>query len=209
MKPPAALAAVQEAPCIYLCPVIRVRRLGGCQQRPTWSSVLTQPAYQLQPECSRDSSVKTISRVTLLLFFPLLSFHYWHKPELQSISLIFLWNQMLLCGWSLLALLPSHFWLQLLLITSMTTGPCHKFPFTCETKTLRNHNCFVFPRITCLLEIRGQSRKAEYLVCLFCFPQLKKGFTALFLTLQSQTLPMAVRCSQFQFWDHTERVMLI
>lgn len=41
MKLTAALAAVQEAPWIYLCPAIRVRRLVGCQQRPTGPPVLT------------------------------------------------------------------------------------------------------------------------------------------------------------------------
>lgn len=58
--------------------------------------------------------------------FSFLSSLHWHRPDLPSIGLTFPRNQMRLCGWSLLALLPSHFWLIPLLITPMTT--CHKFP---------------------------------------------------------------------------------
>lgn len=58
IKPPAAWAAAHMAPCIYLCPVIRERRLGLCQQRPTCLSVLTRPAYLLLPEHSCHSSVQ-------------------------------------------------------------------------------------------------------------------------------------------------------
>lgn len=52
--------------CMYLCSVIRLSCLVGWVLSPTGSSVLTQPAYLLQPECSYDSSVETISRMTLL-----------------------------------------------------------------------------------------------------------------------------------------------
>lgn len=41
MELSAVLAAFQEAPCKYLYPVIRVRLLGGCQQPPTGSPILT------------------------------------------------------------------------------------------------------------------------------------------------------------------------
>lgn len=80
-----------------------------------------QPAYLLQALC-RPSRVC----VTPLLFFLIISSLHWH----QDVSSRFLWNRALaLCGGSLMALLPSHFWGQLLLIAPMTTYPCHTFPF--------------------------------------------------------------------------------
>lgn len=60
------------APCIYLCPVIRERRLGLCQQRPTCSSVLTRPAYLLLPERSRHSSVPWLCFFLCVFFKPLI-----------------------------------------------------------------------------------------------------------------------------------------
>lgn len=170
-----------------MCPAIGVRRLGACQLRPAGPPVLTQPAYLLQPECSRDSShVETVSRVPLLLFWA------WHFSEILP------------CGWSPLALLPSHFWLQLLSITPLITRPCHKFPFletpaNCETTDV------LFSHIsTCLQEM--QPRNAAILrlclVCLCCFHQLKKKDWHLYFYLSRQTPSVAVGC--FHFWDPSE-----
>lgn len=84
------------------------------------SPVLTQPAYLLQPW-------QHFWRVMLLFSVSTSSMRL--RTELRGVSLSFLWNQLLLCGWSLLALLPSHFWLKLLLMKPMTSCQRHSFPF--------------------------------------------------------------------------------
>lgn len=88
---------------MYLCPVIRVRRLGGSQKCPTGSCVLMQPAYLLQPDHSCDSSVP--SQWWLCCFFSSPSLHC------RASARRFCRNQMLLWGWPHLASLPFHFWL--------------------------------------------------------------------------------------------------
>lgn len=139
IKLTAGLAAVQEAPCIYLCPLIRVRRLGGCQLCPAGASVLT---TCLSAAACMSAALYRPSQVWLYCFFlsPLCT----GRGQSCSISLAFLWNQMLLCGWSLMALLPSHFWIQLLLITPMTTLPCHKFPFLAMPSNCKTTDVFFF-----------------------------------------------------------------
>lgn len=126
MKLAAGLAAVQKAPRIYLCPLIRVRRLGGCQLCPTGASVLT---TCLSAAACVSAALYRPSQVWLYCFVFFLSSLHWRRTELQNTSSTLLWNQTLLCGWFLMALLPSHFCIQPLLITPMTTLPCHTCPF--------------------------------------------------------------------------------
>lgn len=181
LKLPAAQAAAHMAPFMYLCPLIRERRLGLCQQRPTCSSVLTRPAYLLQPERSRHSSVQPVTR---LLFF-LLSFKSFilvitsaqhHQADM--------WKPHRCCvvGSAGTASVP------LLFLTTLISPLTTLFPSQETTEVV---SLFT----TCLQEIWVLLLSGM----LVLLPSIEKGFADLFLTLQTQTPPLSVRCFHLRF----------
>lgn len=147
-----------------------------------------------------SAAAMTAWRVTLLFSVSTSSMRL--RTELRGVSLSFLWNQLLLCGWPLLALLPSHFRLKLLLMKPMTSCQRHTFPFLETLKKKSETTDVSFSHTS--PDYRKSSRvRLVCLVCLWCFPHLKKGFTSPFITSHKQTPPVAIRCLRFHFWDHS------
>lgn len=77
-------------------------------------------------------------------------------------------------------------------IAPVTTCPHHKFPFRENVERLRKCERFLsFPHVTCLQEIESSPGPRSSV----CRPIEKRALRRYFYPLQTQTQPMAVRCS--------------